>query len=209
MDERREHRRKALLADFYGAKGESGQSGDADADANNIDRPHFNVDQYCETLMQTESLAALQRRDGTLERQVVALDGEMKTLVYENYNKFISATDTIKQMKQNVEQLDDEMAALEASMSSLTQRTATIDAQLQPKRQHIQQLANVHALLEKVYLSTTISVVCLFVCLFVCAFIFENTQKIFYRRCVYVCVCRPKLTHISRSMYVYIVAISR
>ena len=31
-----------------------------------------------------------------------SLDGDMQTLVYENYNKFISATDTIRQMKSKV-----------------------------------------------------------------------------------------------------------
>ena len=33
-------------------------------------------------------------------------------LVYENYNKFISATETIKRMKANVEAMDDDMEAV-------------------------------------------------------------------------------------------------
>jgi hypothetical protein len=36
----------------------------------------------------------------------------MQMLVYENYNKFISATETIKRMKANVEAMDSDMDAV-------------------------------------------------------------------------------------------------
>ena len=41
-----------------------------------------------------------------------ALDGDMQMLVYENYNKFISATETIKRMKNNVDAMDSDMEAV-------------------------------------------------------------------------------------------------
>lgn len=41
-----------------------------------------------------------------------ALDANMQTLVYENYNKFISATETIKRMKSNVEAMDSDMESV-------------------------------------------------------------------------------------------------
>lgn len=36
-----------------------------------------------------------------LFKQIQTLDSEMQTLIYENYNKFISATDTVKKVFQN------------------------------------------------------------------------------------------------------------
>lgn len=36
----------------------------------------------------------------------------MQMLVYENYNKFISATETIKRMKNNVDAMDGDMEAV-------------------------------------------------------------------------------------------------
>lgn len=33
-----------------------------------------------------------------LFKQIQTLDSEMQTLIYENYNKFISATDTVKKV---------------------------------------------------------------------------------------------------------------
>jgi hypothetical protein len=37
------------------------------------------------------------------------LDGEMQKLVYDNYNKFITATETIKEMKKDVYSMDSDM----------------------------------------------------------------------------------------------------
>ena len=34
--------------------------------------------------------------------EIKELDGDMKTLVYNNYNKFIAATDTIKKVRLSV-----------------------------------------------------------------------------------------------------------
>lgn len=41
--------------------------------------------------------------------EVRTLDSDMQMLVYENYNKFISATETITRMKTNVEAMDGDM----------------------------------------------------------------------------------------------------
>ena len=40
------------------------------------------------------------------------LDGEMQKLVYDNYNKFITATETIKEMKNDVFSMDDDMESV-------------------------------------------------------------------------------------------------
>jgi vacuolar protein sorting-associated protein 51 len=100
----------------------------------------------------------------------------MKTLVYENYNKFISATDTIrkvcftsccyvafvvhqtcsdiqyssKQMKRNVENMEAEMAHLSKNMDKITECSDRIYSTLSPRRDKIEQLSGVHRLLQKV-----------------------------------------------------------
>jgi hypothetical protein len=98
----------------------------------------------------TESLTALQKRDATLVSEISALDSELQTLVYDNYSKFISAVDTVKKMKSNVESRQEEMKSLERCMTLLTDRTEKIDRELNPKRDKMQQLGNVHKLLQKV-----------------------------------------------------------
>ena len=52
----------------------------------------------------------------------------MQNLVYENYNKFISATDTIRKMKHNVADMEREMELLVSSMEK-TRYTMQVLAQ--------------------------------------------------------------------------------
>jgi vacuolar protein sorting-associated protein 51 len=52
------------------------------------------------------------------------LDSDMQMLVYENYNKFISATETIKRMKSNVEAMDGDMSDVREKMDTIA-KTST------------------------------------------------------------------------------------
>jgi chloramphenicol O-acetyltransferase len=58
-----------------------------------------------------------------LENEIVKetkkLDSEMQTLVSENYNKFISATDTIRKMRNDFKKMEEEMENLVINMSKL------------------------------------------------------------------------------------------
>eukprot|EP01111_Echinosteliopsis_oligospora_P015116 TRINITY_DN5868_c0_g1_i1.p1 TRINITY_DN5868_c0_g1~~TRINITY_DN5868_c0_g1_i1.p1 ORF type:complete len:788 (+),score=222.09 TRINITY_DN5868_c0_g1_i1:274-2364(+) len=81
--------------------------------------------------------------------EIKSLDGDMKSLVYENYNKFISATDTIRKMKSNVENMESEMARLSKDMQQITDCSNKIEQALAPRQQKIEQLSGVHNLLQK------------------------------------------------------------
>lgn len=86
----------------------------------------------------------------------------MKTLVYENYNKFITATETIrkvsflfhfhlkKQMKTNVESMEEEMRRLGDNMSKISSCSDHINNSLSVRREKIEKLSGVHRLLKKV-----------------------------------------------------------
>ncbi len=54
-------------------------------------------------LIQTNESINLLKLDDEMVRSIKKLDSDIHMLVYENYNKFIDATDTIRKMKQNVE----------------------------------------------------------------------------------------------------------
>lgn len=68
-------------------------------------------------------------------REVKKLDSDMQMLVYENYNKFISATDTIRKMAQNVEGMETEMTDLKSSMDRIADSSATINASLEGEKE--------------------------------------------------------------------------
>ena len=64
---------------------------------NNILMSHLNKEKKLNELMDLEN---------DVVKEIRSLDSEMQTLVYENYNKFISATDTIRKVR-IVKQTDD------------------------------------------------------------------------------------------------------
>jgi hypothetical protein len=47
-------------------------------------------------------------------------------LVYENYNKFISATDTIRKMKGDVEAMESEMGSLVGRVTGIASKSDTV-----------------------------------------------------------------------------------
>lgn len=52
-----------------------------------------------QNLLRTKPAASLLEEDNQLVQEIKTLDSDMQMLVYENYNKFIGATDTIRNMK--------------------------------------------------------------------------------------------------------------
>ena len=50
-------------------------------------------------------------KESEVVKEIHSLDSDMQTLVYENYNKFISATDTINKMRVDFRETVSEKAA--------------------------------------------------------------------------------------------------
>ena len=61
-----------------------------------INGPSFEPDVYLSRLIKERSLPELMDKEAEMVQHIKSLDSDMQTLVYENYNKFISATDTIR-----------------------------------------------------------------------------------------------------------------
>ena len=59
---------------------------------------NFEPDTYLGKLLKERTLTELMDKETEMVRDIKALDSDMQTLVYENYNKFISATDTIRKV---------------------------------------------------------------------------------------------------------------
>jgi hypothetical protein len=106
-------RNRAALRDYYKLKD---QTQDASADTISIadsqttehhasatkldafDRDDFDAVSHVRKLLETESLKELLALEHELVADVRTLDGERKALVYDNYSKLISASDTIKKV---------------------------------------------------------------------------------------------------------------
>lgn len=82
--------------------------------------------------------------------EIKNLDTDLQMLVYENYNKFISATDTIKRMKTNIVGMETSMEQLLAKITSVQSRSDTVNTSLFNKRENIEKLHRTRNLLRKV-----------------------------------------------------------
>lgn len=106
--------------------------------------------------------------EAIIVKDTQTLHSDMQTLVYENYNKFISATDTIRKMKTDFKKMETEMNLLVSKMSTITefsgQITGTLQVcideskyeyvldledYLQGTRQQLSKLSEKHSLLQK------------------------------------------------------------
>lgn len=96
--------------------------------------------------MDTEAIVA---------KETQTLHSDMQTLVYENYNKFISATDTIRKMKTDFKKMETEMNLLKTNMESITSFSEQITGTLQDTRQQLSKLSGKYSLLKRLqFLST-------------------------------------------------------
>lgn len=69
--------------------------------------------------------------EAVIVKDTQTLHSDMQTLVYENYNKFISATDTIRKMKTDFKKMETEMNLLVSKMTSITEFSGEITGTLQ------------------------------------------------------------------------------
>lgn len=114
-----------------------------------INGQHFNHDMHLQKLLKECSLKQIMDHEAEIIKNTQTLHSDMQTLVYENYNKFISATDTIRKMKSDFNQMEESMDLLAKNMESITSFSEQISSTLQGTRQQISRLSSVHALLKK------------------------------------------------------------
>lgn len=93
-------KRHGMLKMYYGM--EKDAPGSPTIDPCDINGAHFDPDMYLSRLIKEKSLTDLMDEEAKTVTQIRALDSDMQTLVYENYNKFISATDTIRKVRLSV-----------------------------------------------------------------------------------------------------------
>lgn len=115
------------------------------ADPSDLDSNGFDVGKYLERTLSTLPLCELLGEERRLGAEARALDGEMKTLVYENYHKFVIATNTVDSMHRNVGAIEAGLQKLSADVSAAGVCVNSISASLEAKRARLQHLRSVEA----------------------------------------------------------------
>lgn len=144
-------RMRDLLSSFYSPDPSStpdspSKYGTLDA----INSPSFDPDQYMSLLLQKSNLEGILQRHVEMAAEIKNLDTDLQMLVYENYNKFISATDAIKRMKSNIVGMESNMEQLLDKIMSVQSRSDGVNTSLFEKREHIEKLHRTRNLLRKI-----------------------------------------------------------
>lgn len=92
-----------------------------------LDSPDFDASDFVHTRIVNDSLPELLDTEEQLSLQVRTLDSTMQTLVYENYTRFIDATDAIKNIGVNVRAVQDETESQPCALDRLVSHIQNID----------------------------------------------------------------------------------
>lgn len=114
-----------------------------------MDSSVFDSDAYVNKILKDYSLKDVMNVETAIIRDTQSLHSDMQTLVYENYNKFISATDTMRKMKTEFKQMETEMNLLVSNVKSITDFSDQISSKLHDSRQQLSALSEKQLLLQK------------------------------------------------------------
>uniref|UniRef100_A0A1I8N667 Vacuolar protein sorting-associated protein 51 homolog n=2 Tax=Musca domestica TaxID=7370 RepID=A0A1I8N667_MUSDO len=114
-----------------------------------MDTTAFDSEVYLEKLLKDYSLKQIMDTEAAVVKDTQTLHSDMQTLVYENYNKFISATDTIRKMKNDFKQMESDMNLLKEKMGTITNFSEQITGTLQGTRSQLCKLSEKHSLLKR------------------------------------------------------------
>ncbi|KAI8867681.1 hypothetical protein GQ42DRAFT_164632 [Ramicandelaber brevisporus] len=126
------------------------QSGTSNA-IYNFDSPNFDVRKSMQRTLRESHIPDLIAQRNRLSTDIRQLEGDIQTLVYENYSKFISATETVGQMRADVVNMDNEMTRLCSQISAISTKSAKVSEALQPTQQKIAQLSATQSMLSKLH----------------------------------------------------------
>lgn len=153
-------KKKNLLASYYGGSGAEEASVAATTASTSIspqssrnpldlNSTSFEPDKYLSMIIKEKTLPEIMDLETEVIRETKKLDSEMQTLVSENYNKFISATDTIRKMRSDFKKMEEEMENLVVKMGDINEFNEKINANFKDKRQEISKLNGISTLLKK------------------------------------------------------------
>jgi vacuolar protein sorting-associated protein 51 len=160
--------RKKLLESFYGKtaitldepssqqssrrshnRSNRDDDGGADGGIEDLDSPNFNGRQHSMNQIRSSTTDALLEYEEELALQVRTLDSTMQTLVYENYSRFIDATDAIRSIGVNVQANESGLRDLTSTMDRVSETSRVIEDALGCLRDQVAEKIRVQRLLSR------------------------------------------------------------
>jgi len=102
-----------------------------------LDSPNFDPYRYTRNLLLSSSTETLLMENEKLATEIRALDSTMQTLVYENYSKFIDATDAIRSIGRSVDASENGLRRLAKGMEHIETASTSVDSALKHPREAV------------------------------------------------------------------------
>ncbi|KAI5361362.1 putative vacuolar protein sorting-associated protein [Septoria linicola] len=132
-------RNRTALRDYYNLKAAQSAENDPstpitptlDPDQESeLDKPGFQPEQYVQNLLSSEDLYGVLRIEAGLVSDIRNLDGEKKALVYDNYSKLITATDTIRIMREKMDPMMPGTSTLGPAIGHIAETAAALKKEM-------------------------------------------------------------------------------
>ncbi|KAH6686810.1 Vps51/Vps67-domain-containing protein [Plectosphaerella plurivora] len=123
---------RAALREYYNLKKQQAATPTlevtqhSEVSASEIDVADFDAEAYVTKALEGSSLEELLRIYARVLGEVRALDAEKKALVYDNYSKLISATETIRKMRANMDPLNPMASTLDPAIAQIYSQASAI-----------------------------------------------------------------------------------
>ncbi|KAG6018411.1 hypothetical protein E4U43_001783 [Claviceps pusilla] len=121
---------RAALREFYKLRAPRIAIGGSEVPASDLDDPDFNADDYVARVVDNSGLEDVLRLYTRVVGELRALDAEKKALVYDNYSKLITATETIRKLRANMDPLNPMASTLDPAIAQIYSQASLIRERL-------------------------------------------------------------------------------
>ncbi|ROW00224.1 hypothetical protein VSDG_03478 [Cytospora chrysosperma] len=113
-------------ADSAAGDAAGGELSHSDVPPSEMDAPAFDADAYVRARLADSTLEELLKTYTRVLGEIRALDAEKKALVYDNYSKLITATETIRKMQANMDPLNPMASTLDPAIAHIYSQASSI-----------------------------------------------------------------------------------
>ncbi|TWU78176.1 hypothetical protein ED733_007692 [Metarhizium rileyi] len=121
---------RAALREYYKLRAPRIEIAGSEVPLSDLDAPDFDAAEFVARVVSNSGLEDLLRLYTQVVGEVRALDAEKKALVYDNYSKLITATETIRKMRANMDPLNPMASTLDPAIAQIYTQASSLREKL-------------------------------------------------------------------------------
>lgn len=134
-----------LLRQYY----KMDSSGTASS-SNDIDSPYFDHAKFFEEKTKNDPVTNLLTLQSSVVTEIRSFENDLQTLVCDNYTKFLSASNTVNQLSEDIASIKSNISDLKVRLRNLRECNSDMNEKLNPGRDKLSRLVSISRLLKRV-----------------------------------------------------------